>query len=302
MGLCSIDNMFIAVEEYSTSTKVKATSVFDIRQWTMTHAMFYQSNGFRLVIDNVLQEGKPKRNEMVYLARHGHIQLKETLYAIQDKSKADCFSKTIAGLQILWFAVQTLARVIKHLPLTAMELATVSVVLAALFTQYLCWHKPLDVKTYVPILITTEQKQEMDRKMRVWDDLGPTRNNKEWGTELNGDMIFHSAMTAALAAGTVIGALHTLAWSFHFPSEEERWLWRISSVLITSITAVYFLVIIIECLQGILEWDFVGIAVFIGAAYFVCRLILLALQISCLRSLPVEYYQTVNWTIFLPHL
>ena len=46
--------------------------------------------------------------------------------------------------------------------------------------------------------------------MRVWDDLGPS-HNKEWGTELKDDTIFNSAMTASLAAGTVIGALHLIA-------------------------------------------------------------------------------------------
>ena len=49
-----------------------------------------------------------------------------TVQEIEDRSKADGFSKTIAFVQSLWFVAQCLARGHQHLDLTLVELLTLS--------------------------------------------------------------------------------------------------------------------------------------------------------------------------------
>jgi len=44
------------------------------------------------------------------------------------------------------------------------------------------------------------------------------------------------------------------------------------------------------------------IAVFVLAAYFVCRNILFVVTFISLRSVLPGVYQTVNWVSFIPHV
>ena len=49
-----------------------------------------------------------------------------TVEEIEDRSKSDGFSKTIALGQTLWFVAQCIARRVQHLDLTLIELLTLS--------------------------------------------------------------------------------------------------------------------------------------------------------------------------------
>ena len=65
---------------------------------------------------------------------------------IEDRSKADGFSKTIALVQTLWFVAQCLARRAQHLDLTLVELTTLSLAVFNGVMYFLWWHKSLDVR------------------------------------------------------------------------------------------------------------------------------------------------------------
>ena len=65
---------------------------------------------------------------------------------IEDRSKADGFSKAIALGQTLWFVAQCLARAARHLDLTPVELLTLSLAVLNGVMYFLWWHKPLDVR------------------------------------------------------------------------------------------------------------------------------------------------------------
>lgn len=68
-----------------------------------------------------------------------------SLEAIQDKSKADAIAKVLVCLQVGWFLLQSLVRVIRHLPLTLLELHTIIHIFCA-FVMYLIWfQKPYNV-------------------------------------------------------------------------------------------------------------------------------------------------------------
>ena len=70
---------------------------------------------------------------------------------IEDRSKVDGFSKTIALGQTLWFVTQCLARISQHLDLTLIELVTLSLATLNGVMYFLWWHKPLDVRCPVRV-------------------------------------------------------------------------------------------------------------------------------------------------------
>ena len=69
-----------------------------------------------------------------------------TVEEIEDRSKSDGFSKTIALGQTLWFVAQCIARRSQHLDLTLVELLTLSLAVLNGLMYYLWWNKPLDVR------------------------------------------------------------------------------------------------------------------------------------------------------------
>ena len=97
-----------------------------------------------------------------------------TVEEIEDRSKSDGFSKTIALGQTLWFVAQCIARrdPSQHLDLTLIELLTLSLAVLNGLMYFLWWNKPLDVrcpvrvnlldKSYTPDK-TDKAESEMDR-------------------------------------------------------------------------------------------------------------------------------------------
>jgi hypothetical protein len=76
-----------------------------------------------------------------------------TVEEIEDRSKADGFSKTIAIGQTLWFVAQCLARRGQHLDLTLVELLTLSLAVLNGLMYFLWWHKPLDVRCPIRVYL-----------------------------------------------------------------------------------------------------------------------------------------------------
>ncbi|KAF8064243.1 hypothetical protein FPV67DRAFT_210971 [Lyophyllum atratum] len=159
-----------------------------------------------------------------------------------------------------------------------------------------------------------------------------------WGdNEQNGDPsdtfycghLYHyeKVMAYALASGTAIifGAIHCIAWSFQFPSNPERILWRASSIMVTFLPAYCFLYGRYVSLavahfrtqteglssQYSLHYRFLlrfpnlfTILLYWPALvlYVSARLILLVQMFILLRAADRGIYQTVEWTTFIPHL
>ena len=71
-----------------------------------------------------------------------------TLEDIEDRSKADGYSKTITLGQTLWFVAQCLARA-QHLDLTLVELPTRSLALLNGLIYFLWWNNPLNVRCLI---------------------------------------------------------------------------------------------------------------------------------------------------------
>lgn len=72
---------------------------------------------------------------------------------IQDKSKADAFSKFLVCTQAVWYTLQVVTRLAQHLPITLVEITTVCHAMTALLIYCMWWDKPLDIMepTLIPI-------------------------------------------------------------------------------------------------------------------------------------------------------
>ena len=76
-----------------------------------------------------------------------------TVEEIEDRSKADGLSKTIALGQTLWFVAQCIARRSQHIDLTLVELLTLSLSVLNGLMYFLWWNKPLDVRCPVRVYL-----------------------------------------------------------------------------------------------------------------------------------------------------
>jgi hypothetical protein len=123
---------------------------------------------------------------------------------------------------------------------------------------------------------------------------------------------------ATLAIALVFGAIHCIAWPFEFPSDIERILWRVNSVIITSapifpalmVAAVGFHLGHSLTMQGVggdylqvgLGPLILGLGFFCAIVYPIGRVFLLVLPFLCLRALPADAYLSVHWTTLIPHI
>ena len=123
------------------------------RGWTKTHGYFIQMGGFMLFEGNVAK-GVLSPGRFSELLTAGKIEFPTvTVEEIEDRSKADGFSKTIALGQTLWFIAQCIARRTQNLDLTLVELLTLSLAALNGLMYFLWWHKSLDVRCPIRIYL-----------------------------------------------------------------------------------------------------------------------------------------------------
>ena len=117
-------------------------------------------------------------------------------------------------------------------------------------------------------------------------------------------------MYACIAAEVIViafGAIHCIAWSFHFLSAIEQLLWRVSSLSITCMPAVILLHDLLYLSGHKMEfpctvWLFPAFAISSLGLYVLSRFTLMVLALMSLRSLPPGAYQTVSLTNLIPHI
>lgn len=117
----------------------------------MTHGFFAWMGGFVLYVD-----GKPPAtltpNELLRFVREKSVDIPDITEAdIDDRSKGDGLSKGIAVLQLAWFILQFIARLVQNLQTSLFEFDTMAVAALICIAQCLWWKKPKDVRLPYPI-------------------------------------------------------------------------------------------------------------------------------------------------------
>ncbi|KAG6904129.1 hypothetical protein DXG01_012411, partial [Tephrocybe rancida] len=121
--------------------------------WTQTHGFFIIMGGFQACHSNGTTPPFTLVPDDISTCLENHdITISEQ--DIQDKSKGDLLGKSLVLLQVTWFILQTIARAVRHLGITEIELATLAFAILNFFT-YFCWrNKPLDVS--LPLQVTAD--------------------------------------------------------------------------------------------------------------------------------------------------
>jgi hypothetical protein len=126
--------------------------------------------GFMLFEGNTAK-GVLSPERFAELMRAGQIEFPTvTVEEIEDRGKADGFSKVIALGQTLWFIAQCLGRSAQHLDLTLVELLTLSLAVLNGVMYFLWWNKPLDVRCAVRVYLIGDLDEPIVPSKSIWEE------------------------------------------------------------------------------------------------------------------------------------
>ena len=127
-----------------------------------------------------------------------------------------------------------------------------------------------------------------DETLRVPTFYSPTHDDDDDG----------AAFILGICVSIVFGAIHCIAWSFHFATLPERWAWRISAILIAGSPIAMTTLLV----KG--SYDGFGLFIIMSmlCLYIIARIALLVLPFIALRALLPGAYVQLDWVSFLPHI
>ena len=288
----------------------------------------------------ILQDDKPLHPlDANDLLRYSESIIMPTEEEIRDRGKSDWLAKSLVLLQTSWFVMQCIARAIRHLPITHLEIITLAYAAMNFVIYIFWWNKPLNVNRPIRVLRKSgpseTQRQATEPILEGWEltweatgkglelilkfiaggqDGGVDLSREErvprfWADSDGGDATI--ADLIVLGVGVCFGAIHCIAWGFSFPTHTELSIWRISSIAITVVPIYIPLVIGLATLLDHISFDnaaaFTASIAFIsvlpaGILYIIARAVTLILAFTSLRNLPPGAFDTVHWTTFIPHV
>jgi hypothetical protein len=263
---------------------------------------------------------------------------------LEDMSKGDFFVKGTAVLQVLSLLVTILVRAGNKLPIAQLELAVLAYAVCSFIAYLFSWSKPQDVKVAVVLHIdrpldtdTSWQLSDVDYcGASIWRQLfsheitSVTRTLEDpipneifydhmslnWDLNMNDDgpaLHYPHIYIITLAAGVLFGALHCIAWRFHFPTLVERLLWRVSSVFLAGSPPLYLATLTLTTLirhagascgmnfAPLTEGFFKYFSVVLTALYVAARLFIMVELFRSLLFLEPEVFVT-TWSSSVPHI
>lgn len=193
---------------------------------------------------------------------------------IEDKNKADDVVRIITVGQTLWFLTNCIARAIQGLAVTTIELTVCAFITTTVPVVYFWFQKPADIGSsfIIKCQVTVPQIRERYDKESTKDwyrtplsflDLKETWLSLGWTYFVNivrhmttlqlfeapdyrcnamksipddhfGDMTPGPALTLQAFVTAACFAINISAWNFWFPTETERTLWRVASIVMAS--------------------------------------------------------------------
>lgn len=274
-----------------------------LTEWTRTHGFFVLLGGFHLY-DGDEPLRRLSREDVVNLAERDLLD-PPTEDEIKDKSKGDWFSKGIALLQTLWFAMQCIARRVQNLPIAELELVTLAYTVIAVSCYCFWWKKPFGVGRPVRVFQAPDNPPAVAKStfQNAVHALGFRDNGRgyHWPTL--------AANSFALLAAMIFGAIHCLAWSWSLPLMN---IWRISSVIVVAIPGLALLSMLpgvflhlsnrSHLVMPLVVYPLAVTSNFIITTYVIARILLMILALTTLKFLPPLAYQDIDWVTFIPHI
>jgi len=301
-------------------------------EWSMAHGFFvdmggfeFHSNGNGSRIHETITSLQFRR-----LCEKGEIMNPDiTQNDIKAIGNSDALGRVVFMVQLLWFILQIIARGVEGLAITLVELYTLSMIALAVEYTFFWWDKPhrpqsphIFYQSEAPKILSKEKLSTawmaepsgshglISRLFRIkasssteegktfprFDGFQPRKPSKLIAMMENVNPVDIQLFSLYLA-WIIIGGLHLVAWNWAFPTETEKIMWRVASlVLFTSPFAMIF----VSWLErfGLSSDD---VTYILGTAGVVARALLVGLMLASLRALPSSAYEPVNWTTFIPH-
>ena len=311
------------------------------QRWSRTHGFFVIMGGFHLFepssenrsdAQRMSQEDdKPLHPLLPSDLTHDNIYsfTMPTRAEIRDRGKSDWLAKSLVLLQTSWFVMQCIARGIKHLPVTHLEIVTLAYAAMNFVIYIFWWDKPLNVNRPVRVVRKSGPGPQVPEPVSAARKLtgGAISKNLEimasfvigvqddyvdlsredrvpifWANTTGGNgslEVFADAIMLGL--GVCFGAIHCIAWLFTFPTHTELLAWRISSIAITAVPVYIPVGFLLAAWVANNNLAYISILP-AGILYVSARAVTLVLAFTSLRDLPPGAYETVPWTTFIPHV
>ncbi|KGO36578.1 hypothetical protein PEXP_104390 [Penicillium expansum] len=226
-------------EDLSTPEEYKRPDTKEIPDWTLAHSYFANMGG-------------------IYYQGNIHCPLTASQYAqecelyempkvtesdIESRSKQDYTAKGIALLQIAQLVLSLIVQKTQNLPFSQLEALTLGLAVFGIGTYIVYWYKPQDISA--PITVRhkkpgAEPLKFIQNHDNFWEILTNHRSSHDDQTVnriKNDNIPLGSSKTAHMAIPTLavmsaaFGCLHLIAWNFEFPTDIEKILWRVATIL-----------------------------------------------------------------------
>ncbi|KAF5318520.1 hypothetical protein D9619_011057 [Psilocybe cf. subviscida] len=159
-----------SIKEWFHPRPVDATKYDYVEPWTTSHGFFIQMGGFILYEDNL-----PK--QILDYDRFSDLLLSKSIDLpristrdLDDRSKGDTISKSIAIFQTCWFILQCLVRLGQHLPLSELEVFTLAsaALNGAIYAAF--WSKPQGVEVAICLPLKDGHSVELQTSDQYGED------------------------------------------------------------------------------------------------------------------------------------
>ena len=243
--------------------------------WSMTHAFFANMGGFVLQaqLSSTSREDFTAfpldSNQVLYLVENGYVPYSAVAIdkeEILDKDKVDGIVRLLIVCQIFWYLVCCVSRLIQHLDITVIEVATVGFITCSVGTYFFWREKPMDVNravvlrpnsTLEEILCEAGERASEPYRRTPMDFVA----REEWSWTLywaywkgmlrklgfnfdrterpidaipNDDfpLIAGNPMWVLFVFQMGYGAVHLTGWNLPFPTPIEKKMWHIATITI----------------------------------------------------------------------
>ncbi|KAJ8463465.1 hypothetical protein ONZ45_g17570 [Pleurotus djamor] len=268
---------------------------------------------------------------------------------INDKSKGDSLAKMLVILQTTWYLIQLLARRILKLEVTEIEIVALAYSFICGLLYLFWWSKPLDAQEPIKVPLPPNYSlrnlghsgRASPREPEAWYEFiimilcgdfifrlhgkiidEPADDYSELATDaVEGTLSRRKKVSLAVsgAAATLFGGIHCIGWNFTFPSNVERLIWNISSVVISTVPLAWTLILLIlwaldqaknssdnPAFVRLIRYFAIYPTLFLLSvalySYFVARVVLIVEAFTLLRNLPPGAREKIPWADFIPHI
>ncbi|KAI9461141.1 hypothetical protein HD554DRAFT_2041509 [Boletus coccyginus] len=310
------------VHEKLSPSSMSVESLQGYCHWTLKHSFHAWMGGFMLFVykDSTL----PREihypltpDELLEFLEADLVQMSMVSEKdLDDRSKGDWLSKTVAILQLLCTGF-------RKAPFNATRDGYLGYIMLSCFTYAFWWYKPKDAQFpvsvywkepgYLPAIkySVPQSIEEFMRQFGVKKSWVGDRFRSILRPLLNlGERLWDKASpypSLELWLGWCLGAVHCIAWNFNFPTHTEQVLWRMASLTMAIMPG--FALAVITYLYLASDGTTIPHAAAVTRTSFAiaflyvnCRLIVMVVMLLSLRSLPAGVYDEVCWTSLIPHL